>query len=235
VFTNYSVKKSHLPHLYEIKKQHKIEGKHSLAQFEILNKDSLHTKIRELFFHTLKDIGKYEIISKRLKREFDSTKIDSKIEITYNGNGRILDIAIHLPFSIINDFIFEKDVNLIYNNIKKLALNIEANNGHIYLNTYDPDWRKNYKKITIDLTEFYKEDSLNKGFKYYIVKKSSQDQWEISSDEKYCFTKKTTFADTGIYPYYIDSIVSKNIDFTLKSINKYKQYYQAKKTKEKDL
>lgn len=215
-----------------------LEGKSTMAQFEILNESSLIKHCQNVFFKAIKELNKCDITMERLKTEYDSLKIESYITLYYTGNEEIRNISFHFSQFVINNILSEEDLEFIYKKLKNtIKIKLHTNEGHIYLDKYDSEWKTSYKKKIIPITEFYKEYSRKKGYRDHVIKlmsnKSTPAMMSIHSIEP--ITEKQTVGEISINRIETDSVISETIKMVLNQRKKYDAlYHQLKYEYEKN-
>lgn len=220
------------PQSLKITSRNNLRGKNSMIKYPIINEQSFIKEVQTLFFDTLKELGKYNLVTKQLKAEYDSLKTESYITLIYTKEEEIIDLTFHFSQSITFDIFSEKDIDYIYNKLKNnLKIKLQTNNDQIHLDRYSPEWGTDFYKKIIPITEYYKEYSKKKGYKKYVIKlhsnKYSPKIMNVNPIKE--ITGKQTMGEICINRIEIDSIISNTIKEVLKHRKKYDEFYNQLK------
>ena len=237
-FQNYKITDSVFSGMLKIESNNASKERLTMARFKILNEKSLIKDVQKIFYKSLRTLKKDKILTKCLKNDFDSLKIESSIILAYKWDGKITDVSFDLSPFIVNEVLSEDDINYISNELKtNVKIAVQTNGGHIYLDKYDSDWQISVKKKKIPITEYYKEYSKKKGYKKYVIKLHSNKYSPaiMNVNPIKAITGKQTMGEISINRIEFDSIVSNTIKEVLKHRKKYDEvYYQLKDEFEKN-
>ena len=220
------------PQSLKITSRNNLRGKNSMIKYPIINEQSFIKEVQTLFFDTLKELGKYNLVTKQLKAEYDSLKTESYITLIYTKEEEIIDLTFHFSQSITFDIFSEKDIDYIYNKLKNnLKIKLQTNNDQIHLDRYSPEWGTDFYKKIIPITEYYKEYSKKKGYKKYVIKLHSNKYSPaiMNVNPIKAITGKQTMGEICINRIEFDSIISNTIKEVLKHRKKYDEFYNQLK------
>ena len=107
-FQNYKITDSVFSGMLKIESNNASKERLTMARFKILNEKSLIKDVQKIFYKSLRTLKKDKIVTKCLKNDFDSLKIESSIILAYKWDGKITDVSYDLSPFIVNEVLSEK-------------------------------------------------------------------------------------------------------------------------------